>query len=319
MLSEEILSPSEAKLCCLSDVSPKDKPWDVHKSQSEQIRDLYAQSGFSSYAYRIDNCASFLQFAYNSDNQNGELKLKLYGSKFCRCRHCPTCQWRRVIMWVTRLTKAIPAVLEDHPDSCFIFLTLTIKNCQVDKLRDNLTWMNKSWELLTKRKQFPAKGFVKSTEVTRGKDNTAHPHFHCLLLVPKSYFVGRKYLSQDKWASLWQSCLKINYYPQVDIRRVKPKPGMSELEGLKKAIKETIKYSIKPEDLINSSPEWIEEITIQLHKTRAISLGGIFKDYLREEEPENLITESGQLKQDSDNTIVFGWRERLGRYTKLDR
>ncbi len=58
----------------------------------------------------------------------------------------------------------------------------------MEELRLTVKEMNKSWNKLVKRKQFPALGWVKSLEVTKSQDLTAHPHFHCLLVVPSNYF-----------------------------------------------------------------------------------------------------------------------------------
>ncbi len=44
-------------------------------------------------------------------------------------------------------------------------------------------------------------------------------------------------------------------------------------EQLQSAVAETLKYSVKPEDMAND-PEWFLELTRQLHKRRFISTGG---------------------------------------------
>ncbi|MDI4746156.1 protein rep, partial [Salmonella enterica subsp. enterica serovar Kentucky] len=37
------------------------------------------------------------------------------------------------------------------------------------------------------RKEFkPVQGWIRTTEVTRGRDGSAHPHFHTLMMVPPS-------------------------------------------------------------------------------------------------------------------------------------
>jgi hypothetical protein len=82
--------------------------------------------------------------------------------------------------------------------------------------------MNAAWQRMIQRKAWPAEGFIRSLEVTRGEDGSAHPHFHCLLAVPPSYF-GRNYLSTAKWAAMWQEALRIDYTPICDVRLVKPK------------------------------------------------------------------------------------------------
>lgn len=310
-----IIGHSEACLCCLSDISPRDKPWDVHKRQSRRVAQLYRKTMLERYAERMDDCARWLEFVFESSKTLEELVIKLVNTQFCRVRHCPVCQWRRSLMWLARFYEALPEIFKAYPTHRFIFLTLTVRNCDLAQLRSTLDWMNKSWEKLTKRKQFPAVGFLKATEVTRSANGQAHPHFHCLLMVPPGYF-GRKYLTQKDWTALWQSCLKVEYTPITHIRVVKPKSQTDDpTEGLMQAIRETLKYSVKPEDLVNSSPDWLEELTVQLHKTRAVSVGGILRQYLSEDEPEDLINggkEKSNIKPDTD--IAFGWREKQERY-----
>ncbi len=79
---------------------------------------------------------------------------------------------------------------------------------------------------------------------------------------------------------------------------------------------ETAKYGVKEEDLIFSS-EWLEELTIQLHKTRAVSVGGLLKNYLKEDEPEDLINTDENEEIDVDDEefrLFFDWAEQVRRY-----
>ena len=79
-----------------------------------------------------------------------------------------------------------------------LFLTLTVRNMPVCELRDALQHMNKSWQRLIKRKEFKAvQGWIRTTEITRGKDGSAHPHFHILLMVPPSWFRGKHTLNNS--------------------------------------------------------------------------------------------------------------------------
>lgn len=312
-------TPGEAYHCFLTQVSPNDKPWDTHKSTAEKVSQFYQQIGYKRYSERITGCAKWLEFALKA-REKGEFNLKLFSTWFCRVRHCPVCQWRRSLMWRARFFKALPKLVNDYPTARFLFLTLTVRNCPVEELRETLGWMNQGWKRMIERKVWPALGFVRSTEVTRNtNDCTAHPHFHCLLMVPSSYFVGRVYLSQEKWTDLWQSCLRIEYSPRVDVRAVKPKPGVEGTadKALFISICETLKYTVKEQDLV-ANAEWLGELTRQLFKMKLIATGGVLKEYISEEEPENLI--DGDLEEDEitdeDIKLVFDWSSIVKRYTK---
>ncbi|MBE9119209.1 protein rep [Lusitaniella coriacea LEGE 07157] len=294
----------------LTDISPDDKPWDKHRAAATQVQELYEQVGYDNYATRIQGCSQRLLFALGS-NEEGLAGIKLHQARFCRVRYCPVCQWRKSMMWRARFFKAIPLLLDDYPKHRFIFLTLTVKNCELSQLRKTIAWMNKSWVKLTKRKVFPALGWVKSVEVTRSDEGLAHPHFHAVLMVKPSYFSGHSYLPQKRWTELWQSCLRVDYTPVVHVKAIKSKKAETPLDEIRIGLCETLKYSVKEADLLIDA-EWLAELTRQLHKTRAVSVGGVFKEYLSEEEPEDLIhgdTEEEELEVDEDSIMVFGWRE----------
>lgn len=313
-ISHDVILPD------LQDVSPKDKVWDIHKRNAVKVAYYYAEIGYSRLSERVLSCANTLGFVLRPDSRNGK-DFKLADARFCRVRLCPICQWRKSLMWRARFLGNIPKVLKDYPNHRFLFLTLTVKNCPLEELRETLAWMNKAWGKMTRRKNFPAVGWVKSVEVTLGNDGNAHPHFHSVLMVPTTYFKGTHYLSQKAWCELWKSCLMIDYQPMVHIKALKPKFGCSEdvmahhTSLIEKALIETLKYSVKESDLV-VSPEWLKGLTNQLEGTKSVSLGGIFKKYLKETDPQNLIN-----SEDSDGETLpgedrfwFGWHNHVKRY-----
>jgi plasmid rolling circle replication initiator protein Rep len=305
----------------LSDISPADKPWDIHRAQSDEIQKLYDLCGYDRYAERIRECSEWLTYALKAKD-DGELNLRLREARFCRVRHCPVCQWRRQQMWRARFFKALPQVQEKYPTARWVFLTLTVRNCELTELRSTLTKMNSAWVRLIQRKVFPALGFIKSLEVTRKADGTAHPHFHCLMLVPAGYFT-RGYISHAKWQELWQSCLKTDYPPMIHIQAVKPKKGTLNVTGdgskdaMAHAVCETLKYSVKPDDLL-AYPEWLGELTKQLQKTRSISIGGCLKEFFSEDDPEDLINADIEEdeKTEDESYLTFEWSNQIKRYQK---
>jgi plasmid rolling circle replication initiator protein Rep len=305
----------------LSDISPADKPWDIHRAQSDEIAKIYDLIGYDRYAERIGECAEWLTYALQAKD-DGHVKLKLRDARFCRVRHCLICQWRKSLMWRARFFKALPEIQKAFPTARWIFVTLTVKNCELSELRATLTWMNAAWGRLTKRKEFPALGFIKSVEVTRAVNGTAHPHFHCLMLVPAGYF-KRGYISHAKWQELWQSCLKTDYHPIVDVRVVKSKTTSSNDElnasndAMAEAVCETLKYAVKPADLL-ADPHWLDELTKQLQKTRTISIGGGLKKFFSEDDPEDLI--NGEIQEEEkvedEFLVTFDWSTIAQRYKK---
>jgi plasmid rolling circle replication initiator protein Rep len=320
-----------ADLLLLSQASPRDVSWDNHKDKSLEVMGIYQDAGCTRYAQRIFACSQSLEFCVLSDDK-GATHLKLHSARFCRVRWCPVCQWRRMLMWRARFIKALPEIFEDHPKARCIFLTLTVRNCDLKDLRSTLAGMNEAWKKLIKRTNFPAIGWLKSVEVTRGQDGSAHPHFHILLMVNPSYFT-HGYISHAKWVEMWRECLKVDYNPMVNVKTVKNRRKKITVESIKNVdidvnttvnddkfsdiisgVLEVIKYSVKPSDLTG---DWLIELTRQLHKTRSISLGGIIKEYLSEDEPEDLINadlEDNTDLDDEDYNLIFEWVNIIRKY-----
>jgi plasmid rolling circle replication initiator protein Rep len=354
----------------LSEISERDRNWDLKKAQSSKLAKLYKNTQFNRLYERMSLCAERLRFDLASGKYESSFKLK--DAYFCRVRHCPICQWRRVRMWFGRFINTLPKMLEDYPSARFVYLTLTVRNCEVSSLRATLADMNKAWQRLSQRKEFKSVlGWVKSVEFTRNNEsnslwfNTVHPHFHVLLMVKPSYFTGKSYVSQEQWVRLWRECLRVDYDPSVNVKAIKPKgslpssatppfsphPAISSAtpplpsnppnvvplvlnadgtahfpklpNAMVKAVSEVVKYSVKPQDLVLGG-EWLVTLTEQLRGTKAIALGGVMRDYIKEpdDDDEDLITaglesEDAVVGEVAPVTIAFGWRERLKRYQQI--
>ena len=198
----------------LSECSPKDRPWDRHRSEADRVALMYLESaGFHRLGERVEQCSQVLQFAWSPEKETpGALTLKLRHAYFCRVRHCPVCQWRRSLMWIARFLEGAPRLLAQYPKARFVFLTLTRKNVPVGELRSALREMGKGWERLSKRKELAAAvlGWLRTVEVTRGRDATAHPHYHALFVVSPDYFGNpEKYITHAAWTALWRESLRI--------------------------------------------------------------------------------------------------------------
>jgi plasmid rolling circle replication initiator protein Rep len=185
------LEPNK-KLLTLSDISPLNQSWDKHRANADIVAEHYAfgEKGYSSrYAQRVSDCSRWLKFQLISGASENVSTLKLLDTRFCRVRYCPICQWRRSMMWKAKAYKMIPKVIADYPKYRWLFMTLTVKNCQIENLRKTIEEMNKAFKRMTELKVWSIKGWIKSVEVTKGKDgSSAHPHLHVLAMVMPSYF-----------------------------------------------------------------------------------------------------------------------------------
>lgn len=367
----------------LTELSPSDASLDRSKAASQEVANLYSLKttdgfigffsgarlvSFDKYASKIEQCGSWLRFAQTSDD-----KLKLSDARFCKIPNCPMCQQRRSAKWRAKFLTLVPQIRENYPTHKWLFLTLTIRNCELDDLRPTLRHLNESFRRLSQLKRFPMEGLVKSVEVTRvwdcyhqgtylGRHGTkwvvqwelksgckldleptteVHPHLHVCGLVAASYFTGRCYIKQDEWTDLWQQSLRVDYKPIVNIKAVKPKknqkllPTPEEFEkdpnadetGLVIAICETLKYTVKEQDLVGVwcpdetvNSQWLKLLTQQLYKTRRIEYRGTLKELGKEleaaYEDDDLIhiNEDDEFTEDITKELVFAWDKAISRY-----
>src|SRR5476649_949879 len=210
----------------LSEVSERDAKWDKHRGNTQTIGALYdraADSKLERLGERMGQCAGLLHFNQTIDMETGELGIKLDRAMFCKVRHCPVCQWRRGMANMARFYTRLPALAEAVPKAQWLFLTLTVRNPDMSNLRTTLRDMNSAWKRMIERAGWPAKGFIRTTEVTKGRDGKPHPHFHCLLLVDPGYFSGKSYISSAKWRTCGKQPSGPTTRPLSTSRRSRPR------------------------------------------------------------------------------------------------
>ena len=306
----------------------KDNNWKERKESTLDLAASYKRIG-SNKSYRVLDCSTFLEFRLTTVND-----LKLTNANFCKVRLCPMCSWRRSLKIFGQVSRVMDHVEENY-NYRYIFLTLTVKNCYGKDLRDTLDLMTKAFNKMNQRKAFKQaiKGYFRSLEITYNKkDGTYHPHFHMILAVNKNYFTDdRTYLSQEKWTSLWQSCLKVEYTPIVDVRRIKE----DENKSFGKAVAETAKYTVKADDFLirdekgniqeNLTDEVVETLDHALHRKRLTSFGFIFKEIHKElnlddsEDGDLINTDNEDLREDLTNIILrYQWNIGIKNYVLVE-
>lgn len=274
----------------------REKEWNVHKRNNIRLATFVKKYNAERHILTnkrledLEHCADNLMFANLS---NGTKRLKT--ANFCRNRICPMCQWRRSLKTFSQVSDITNKIIERYNDVRFLFLTLTIKNCYADELPSTLDLLNDKFKYLIDKsrtfaplKEFKTKcliGGMKAIEVTYNhKDNTFHPHIHCILAVKKSYFNDSKlYISQSKWRIYWQQVLKIDYLPLVNVKAIK----LNNNKISNKAIAELSKYPCKTLDIFKIKNESmaisvLETFSKILYKRRFLSFFGEFRTIKKE-------------------------------------
>lgn len=293
---------SIAKMCekckeekVLKDISKNgyDRKWRERKLQNIELGARLEKLGYRNFS-NVYQCSEVLRFLEQEDKS-----LKLHQAWFCKNRLCPICNWRRSMKYSAQLSEIIDVAIQKKPNSKFLFLTLTVKNCEGDELKETTSAMTKAFNRLIGYKK-PKKnllGYVRSMEVTYNEERKDyHPHLHILLMVKSSYFTGNgeNYISQDEWSTFWKRAMKLDYEPVVDVRKIYAKKHKQKYVD---AIKEVAKYPMKPIEIMGITEEEKLQITddlmIGLRGKRQLGFGGIFKEIRKELQLDDV--ESGDL------------------------
>lgn len=208
---------------------------------------LARRTGDDTWATKAINCRECGTYIALADLPDRDTPA-IVAANFCRDRLCPVCARRRSLR-IFSSTSKILEVLEESGKQKFLFLTLTVRNCPLRELGNQLDAMSVGYHRLTQRPAWRKRvlGVSRTTEITINHDDwSAHPHLHLLLHVPLDY--GRKssglYWDLDAWKEQWAAAMGLSYDPQIDVQAIRG--GKTK----RQAIAEVSKYMAKPGDYL---------------------------------------------------------------------
>lgn len=275
------------------------------------------------------NCGNVLGFVPDEDKPSGK---RLAYADYCHQRMCPMCQWRRSLKVKAQL-RQIVNYLGERKRQRYLFVTLTIRNCQASELRATIDQLMAAWDALRRypefnltRKGTRVRGYYRALEVTHNADktsdayNTYHPHIHALFCVAPTYFDrdNAYYCSYDRLREIWQRCLGVNYAPQVGIEAIKQSKS-KDIDTMTKAIAEIGKYTVKASDIIvpddwELSVETLRTLTDVMYGRRCLSYGGNMREahkalHLDDAEDGDLVNFANEESvQEDSKMIYYVWR-----------
>ena len=278
------------------------KRFEPKKADSLRLSASYSRLGFSVRSRRVSDCGSFLSFRHEvfADGCVSD-RGQLYQANFCRDRLCPMCSWRRSLKLFGQVSKVIDRIKDDYR---FLFLTLTIPNCEPDELASCLDSLFVSWRRFSRMKSFKTvvKGYFRVLEVTRNNSaNTYHPHFHVILAVSRSY--NRRfnyYIPHASWLEMWQNACRDPSISQVNIKFCK----VGSDGSIASSVAEVAKYSVKSSDFLSDDICLTDQIVSDLQALsghRLAQFGGIFKSVHHDLNFDDF--ENGDLVHVSDDDI----------------
>jgi len=298
---------------------------------SDEPMGLYDRDGnrVVNYEKRAENmkfCGSFLKFAEMYE------KLKLIKANFCRVPLCPMCQWRKSMRVFWDTSKIMRSVEKRYPNYIPVFLTLTVRNCSVEDLSNNLDNIFNAWDtfmhsktlrpLVEGKREYIIKGWFRALEITyNDKTDTFHPHFHSIMLVDKNYFKGKDYMHTEDWVKLWRKSAKLDYDPVCDIRRTKTTKGKRE------EVAEVAKYTYKDAEVLNKKlsddkkDEIVKSLSGAIHGRRLYAYGGVMKEIAAELKVDADKADLVKVNDDNINPalakmiLIYHWNMGVSNYT----
>lgn len=261
----------------------QDPKYREKKERAQLLAASYDRIGWEERATAVRNCGESLQFERYISGA-----LRLWRADFCRGRLCPMCAWRRTTKVFAQTSQIMDYVQQQDQDCMPVFLTLTVRSCSLQDLRSEIDRLQQSWNRLMSNKALKSrvKGWMRVLEVTVNHDEhsgerdtwSAHPHFHIIMLMPKSYFAkaSGQYLTTADWVQKWRKAAQLNYDPICHIEAIK------STGDRKKEISEVAKYCVKDADyIIDGADDITDDIVEPLHLAlagrRLIAYGGLMK------------------------------------------
>jgi plasmid rolling circle replication initiator protein Rep len=256
--------------------SGKQRPWKKHKKNNQKVIDALRILEEYEKARKIELCGNVLDFAA-CPTGHGQWLKEAY---FCQCRVCALCNWRKSLFQYHQVDQVAHKVLELHPNTVFLFQTLTIENCKPEDLSDTITHLLESYRRYLRMKPIKAAflGTFRTLEITYNPlTNTFHPHIHSIIAVGPSYFT-HGYLSQAEQTDLWQKALQVSYKPICDIRRVKARKKnvpttLDEIRTMDTilsagTVAELAKYAAKIADFLSPTAKLTDSFEMKEAKAR---------------------------------------------------
>lgn len=284
--------------------------------------------GYDNWAPLVRECGTYIGIM---DDDGG--RSHIVEANFCTHRLCPTCNWRRALRIYATTSRILDYLDQTQTDIKYLFLTLTVRNVPLPELGAEIDNMSQAFNRLRNNRAWKdrVKGCMRTLEVTINHDNgTAHPHYHLILAVPKSYArQGDKlYWTHAQWQAAWRKAARLDYDPQVSIERIKG--------GREAGIAETAKYMAKDSDYLidatqaNMGTEEAEALTdwlvsnlaVQLKGRRLVSYTGLLRQAqqaLKIQDPED-----GPLTDTMRGDVTaairrYHWHAGLGRYVPQEK
>lgn len=255
----------------------KKSEWEAHKRESQSLAEKMFLAGYTARAYRMKDCGKVVKIMVCPSCGRSATS----STTLCRDKVCPTCQWRLALKRYSQMCSTL-GLIDDLDTYNAVFLTLTVRNCAPSRLRETLGTMAQAWNRMMQRAEPKREiaGWARSLEITYNADQaTFHPHYHCILLMEAG---GRSTGELNaSYNTHWKTAARLGYQPITDLRQITTLTPEESNEGLRTALLETYKYTIKSKDLELMPLTDFKRLVEGIDGKRMTAYGGVIKDARR--------------------------------------
>lgn len=247
------------------------------KKEAEKMAKKLWDIGYNNRGARMMACSN--EIVYTRCPQCG--KLHLVRTTLCRDRLCSICNY---VLTVKRYAEMmdVAARLQPQIDAGYQvgMLTLTIRNCTLYRLSETLDQMAIGYSRLQKRRAWQriVIGWARSTEITIGKNGTAHPHYHILTIIEPGHTEAEIHKLCKQY---WAQSMRLDYAPIIDYRAAYCKKDVPTGDRLQQAIIECSKYVAKGSQILSLSDDRLALYALAIGGRRLVTYGGIIHDIRR--------------------------------------
>lgn len=267
------------------------------------------KAGYPTRGDKYAACGRSLGFGLDAEGRH------LVAANFCHQRFCPLCTARLAKKNARQLGRVLAEAQHRHDGLRYVFVTLTLRNCDATALPSTVVRLLEGWRRLMGQAAIKRAclGSFRALEVTRNRDNgTFHPHLHAILAVPASYFDAGSplYISHDDLMRAWCRALRVDYMPAVRISALYSKGedrdrrrGETDTAA---AVSEAAKYSVKDSDICaggDDAADVYRAMLDALHGKRLTAFSGVLRTIARELKAEDLeAADTIDADEDHDTT-----------------
>lgn len=292
-----------------------EQKWQCHKTASVNVAAKMLAAGLRERSIRMYSCSREIVAKKCSDC--GHIMIEYV--KRCRDRLCPICNWRLSIQRYGQMSQIMTALYNAYPEAAYSLVTLTVRNCKPESLKDQLSGMQKIWGKITPQRWFRKGviGWARSLEITYNSvSKTFHPHYHILMM-------GYETAPRDVVSDWIRLCSEAGYTAVTKAQHVDDiVTHHTEGATLAKSICETFKYMVKSSDIEEMPVSVLRCFADAVKGIRLVAYGGKIKEYAKnldidmnkdddESEDIKLCTKCQSKELDE---LIFAWSYAKLRY-----